>query len=683
MASLSWVEAAPGVWRARLGPGDGVTLLDLAGAPPAMDALGAMPAAAFPLDEAAIAAEEVAGRAVLRFPLDPDEELYGLGLQFHSINQRSRVRHLKIDHYSGQDTGRTHAPCPIYVSSRGYAVLINTARIATVYAGSTVRKDSAHQPPERDRTTDPDWTANPPSDAVEVCVNGPSAEVLIFGGPTALDAVRRYVLFSGGGCLPPKWGLGFWHRVPIWFSAADVEAEADAFAARDYPLDVIGLEPGWQTAAYPCTYEWDETRFPDAADFCKRMGERGVRINLWENPYISPRAPLHEKLEPLSGSHKVWCGIVVDYTLPEAREALMEHHGRMHLNLGVSGYKIDEVDGIDEWLWPDHATFPSGTSGEVMRQTYAVRMQQMIAEMFRARDRRTYGLCRGSNAGAAAYPSVLYSDYYDHCGFVTALCNSGFLGVLWTPEARGSANGEDFLRRIQTVCFSPLAMINAWADATKPWSYEDVADQVREAIKLRAQLMPYLYSAFARYHFDGTPPFRAMALEDDWRPVAPAGGQGRLDATDNPYAVAVSADVKDQYMMGDSLLVAPMLAGEKERAVVLPPGAWCDFYTGDMVDGGRVITVAPGLDRIPLFVRDGGIVPMLSEDGHALEVRHYGHAAGRFPLYDDDGETFAYDRGEYSVTELTAPPGEAKVIKQGAAPTYGEINWRFMTRDPG
>jgi alpha-D-xyloside xylohydrolase len=660
MGALEWVNVAPGVWRARVGPGDEVTLLDLAGAPPATEALGAMPPADFPLEQAAISADADARNTVLRLPLELDEELYGLGLQFHTINQRTHVRHLKIDHYSGQDTGRTHAPCPIYVSSRGYAVLINTARPATVYAGTAVRKDSPHPPPERDRITDPDWTPTPPSDAVEVCVPGASAEVVVFAGPSALDAVRRYVLFSGGGCLPPRWGLGFWHRVPIAYSAAEVEAEAEEFARRGFPLEVIGLEPGWQSRAYPCTYEWDPVRFPEPAAFCRQMMGRGVRVNLWENPYVSPRAALYEKLEPLSGSHTVWCGLVVDYTLGEAREALAEQHGREHLDLGVSGYKIDEVDGIDEWLWPDHATFPSGTSGEVMRQTYAVRMQKIVAEMFRARDRRTYGLCRGSNAGAAAYPSVIYSDYYDHRGFVTALCNSGFLGVLWTPEARGSASGEDFLRRIQTVCFSPMAMINAWADGIRPWSYPDVVEEVREAIRLRARLLPYLYSAFARYRFDGTPPFRAMALEEDWRP-------------------ADSADVKDQYMMGDSLLVAPMFAGETERQVVLPPGGWCDFHSGEMVEGGRVITVAPGLDRIPLFVRDGGIIPMLAEGGEGLEVRHYGRADGRFMLYDDDGETFAYERGEYNLTELSAPPGAARPVKQDAAPTYGEILWRFMT----
>jgi alpha-D-xyloside xylohydrolase len=141
----------------------------------------------------------------------------------------------------------------------------------------------------------------------------------------------------------------------------------------------------------------------------------------------------------------------------------------------------------------------------------------------------------------------------------------------------------------------------------------------------------------------------------------------------------VSGDVKDQYMMGDSLLVAPMFAGETERKVVLPPGAWCDFYTGEMVEGGRVVTVTPGLDRIPVFVRDGGIVPMIAEDGEGLEVRYYGRAEGRFLLYDDDGETFAYDRGEYNLTELSALSSEAKVIKEGARVTYGEMNWRSMT----
>lgn len=328
-----------------------------------------------------------------------------------------------------------------------------------------------------------------------------------------------------------------------------------------------------------------------------------------------------------------------------------------------------------------------------MRQVYGLHVQRMVDGMYREADRRTYGLVRASNAGAASLPFVLYNDYYDHRDFITALVSSSFIGVLWTPEVRRSASGEEWLRRMQSVCFSPLAMLNAWADGTKPWSFPEVADEVREVMKLRVRMLPYLYSAFARYHFDGTPPFRAMALVEGFRAES-AEEAGQLSSTENPYATATRRDIRDQYMVGEDLLVAPMFAGDSTREVVLPPGRWFDFYSGAHAGGGEVITVTPGLARIPLFVRDGGIIPMLAEDrlrvptsGErvALEVRHYGGAEGSFRLYDDDGVSFAYERGDLSWTTLEVrrgPGGElrgAVGARQGRPFGYGQIGWRMMT----
>lgn len=656
---LPWRESALGVWTAEVSEQSSLRLLQLAAAPPRVEALERMPQTDFPFAAETVACERVGGRIVLRFPLGAEERLFGLGLQFRTLNARNSVRRLRMDHYGSDDNGHTHAPCPLYVSSAGYAVLIDTARPVTVYAGTAVRADSPHPPPVKDRNRDADWTPNPLSEAVEIALDGPAVRIVVFGGPTPLDAVRRYVLYSGGGCLPPRWGLGFWHRVPLGFSDEDVRREVVAFREHDFPLDVLGLEPGWHSHSYPCTYEWDPGRFPEPETLCRELLDQGIRLNLWENPYVSPEAGLYEALKPFAGSHTVWCGLVPDYSLPEAQEILGRQHDREHLARGVSGYKIDEVDGIDAWLWPDHATFPSGHSGEELRQTYGLWLQRLLTGLFRARNRRTYGLVRGTNAGGAGYPYAIYSDCYDHRQFIAALCNSGFLGVLWTPEVRGAGSAEEWVRRIQSVCLSPLAMINAWADGTKPWSFPEVEAAVREAILLRRRLLPYLYSAYARYHFDGTPPFRAMALEDP------------------------TCEALDQYLMGDALLVAPMFAGQESRVVRLPGGEWFDFYTGASVGSGTEALASPGLERIPLYVRDGGIVPLVAEDdAGALQVRHYGRQAGSFVLYDDDGETYDYEQGAYSLTELrvTAEQGAAAApLREGASPTYRRLEWRFMT----
>lgn len=685
----TWTKAAPGVWRTQVGGVDALRPLDFSASPPRLDALADIGEAAFPFADGAVAIEPVDGHVVLRFPLKPDEQLYGPGLQFKAINQRHKVFHLKVDHYGGADNGRTHAPCPFYVSSHGYAVLVNTARFVSFYMGSAVRKDSPNPPIARDRNTDKGWTATPLSDAVEAAVPGDNVEVFVFSGASPLAAVRRFILYSGGGCLPPRWGLGFWHRTPLPYAAQQVVDEAEEFLRRGFPLQVIGLEPGWQSCSYPCSYAWDQTRFPDPAGFCHRLLEKGIRVNLWENPYVSPESPLYEKLLPLSGSHTVWCGLVPDTTLPEAIKAMQDFKGREQVDIGVSGYKTDECDGFDGWLWPDHATFPSGTSGEVMRQTYALQGQKLVTAMFRRRNRRTYGLTRASNAGGAGYPFALYNDCYDFAEFLAGLCNSGFCGVLWTPELRSARSPEEWVRRMQLVCLSPVAMLNAWADCTTPWSFPEVEEIVKETMRFRIRLTPYLYSAFAQYCFAGIPPFRAMALDYPVAHDQAAGAGGTLDATANPYAVAAGQDIKDQFMMGDCLLAAPILPGQVTRRVALPPGTWCDFHTGETIAGGQLIDVSPPLDRIPLYVRDGGIVPLAAEgDPATVEIRHYGHADGHFRLYDDDGETFDFERGCHAWIELRAERGTDNTLHgqerraDGQSPfIYKSFRWKFMTRE--
>jgi alpha-glucosidase (family GH31 glycosyl hydrolase) len=677
-APIMWTGAAPGVYAARVNNPPGVSLLDMAGACPATAGLEALGHAPFPLVPEEIEAVTRGGETLLRFPLEKDERIYGFGLNFKTLDQRGRILRLHVDHYGGKDNGRSHAPVPFYLSSRGYGVLVDTARYVTVYAGTAVRADSANPPEVRDRNTDRNWSARPASDGVEIVVPGEGVRVLLFCGPALLDVIRRYNLYCGGGCLPPLWGLGFWHRVPTLYSDEDAAREVDAFAAHGFPLDVIGLEPGWQSRSYPCTYEWDEDRFGRPDEFVAEMNDKGVRVNLWINPYVSPEASVFDGLKPLSGTHTVWCGIVPDTTLPAARRIITDHFEKEHLDIGVSGYKIDECDGYDVWLWPDSATFPSGLTGEEMRQTYALQLQRMMNDMFRTRNSRTYGLVRASNAGAAGFPFAIYSDAYSHREFIAALCSASLCGVLWTPEVRSSATGEEWLRRMQAVCFSPMAMINAWSDGTKPWSFPEVEDAVRDVALLRMRLIPCLYTAFARYRFEGIPPFRAMILEEGFPPPGEKGS------------------VTDQFMAGESLLVAPLFAGETSRRVIFPEGKWYDFYTGKLAGEGGAITVSPGLDRIPLFVKDGGIIPLapaqrqVPRPGSAvpIEVRHYGEAEGSFLLYDDDGETFDFEKGVCNWRELSVRrTADGKLVGVAVKPvegmpcTWGETTWRFMSRD--
>lgn len=697
LASISdWNQPANGVWIAAIGDmSSELRYTDLAAEPPRIERLNTLGDPEFPFEADAIRYSiNPDGRLMIRIPCGPDEKLYGYGLQLDKVNQTSRVLTLNMDHW-GLGGGRTHAPVPFYVSSEGYGVFFNTARFLKLYNQIGNRKDATERPPEVDRNPPKDeiasqpgkWQANPKGDSVEAAISGSGMEIILFAGDSMLEVVQRYNLYSGGGALPPLWGLGFWHRVHAHHDAAQVEAEVAEYTEHQFPLDVIGLEPGWMTKSYPCTFEWQTKRFPDPQAFTQGLLDQGIRLNLWENPYISEHAKLYDAMYPLSGSHMVWLGIVPDYTLPEARKLLTDQHNADHLSIGISGYKMDEVDGYDRWLWPDHATFPSGNSAEALRQTYGLLLQKTLyQDLFKKQNQRTYSLVRASNGAASGYPFVIYSDSYDHEQYITGLSTASLSGILWTPEIRSAQSPREWLNRMQTVCFSPMANLNAWASGVKPWDFPEVTDAVRDVIELRMRLLPYFYASFAAYNRDGIPPVRAMILEGGFEAGEATVIEGELDSETNPYATGEIIEKNDQFMFGPSIMVAPFY-GEyaTERSVQLPAGNWYDFYTGEWAGNNTQITVTAEQlkDCTPLFVKEGAVIPMLSKavinsrdaQGHDLIVRHYGKEAGSFELYEDDATTFDYQSGASRIRSISIDAkGQSEVQTTGNGPAlFGEI----------
>ena len=689
--SNNMVEKANGVWVITVGKPERFNLTSQLDISPKLDVINTMGKSELPIDKSEIKCENRDGKTYIRFPLDSLEKIYGLGLNFKTINQRGKVKYLHADHFGGKDDGRTHAPVPFFVSSKGYGVFINSARYLQVYVGTGVRKDSKHPAIIRDRNTDKDWTASPYSDNLEILVPAEGVELILFAGENMLDVVRKFNLYNGGGCLPPKWGLGFWNRTPSTDTADEVLEVVSEFKKKNFPLTVLGLEPGWMSGSYPCTYDWDKTRFPNPADFAKKLTEQNIKVNVWVNPGIAPNSSLYKSIEPFTGSHTVWCGVIPDLTMDTAKSLLSNHLQKTLVDAGISGLKLDENDGYDNWLWPDLATFPSGITGEQMRQTYGSLLQNLTTKLYKEQNLRTYGLVRASNAGTSSFPYVIYSDSYNHKDYITGLINSSFIGELWTPEVRNAASGEEWVRRMQTVCFSPIAMLNAWVDGKKPWSFPEVENEISFIVKLRMQLIPYFYTAFADYAFYGTPPVRAMNLEPGFE-ASEKAEKGKLESTDNPYQLATKKEMNDQFMVGEYLLVSPMFSGQTERQVTLPKGKWFDFYTGELVGEGEVISTKPGLGKIPIYVKDGGIIPMypaistLNGDKLALEIRHYGHKSSTYQLYDDDGNTYNYQKGEYSrlKIEVSVDPkgkksGKVTIPKGSKVWSFNRFDFHFMT----
>jgi alpha-D-xyloside xylohydrolase len=609
-------------------------------------------------------------------PFSREEGVFGLGLTLKSVLLSGRKKIIRVNSDPVCDTGDSHAPVPFYVSTAGYGVLVDTARYASFYFGThasmnkieeRVREKSKPEPPN------PEEIYKTQCIGEKVVVDIPAAkgvDLYIFAGPDALTAVKRYNLFSGGGCLPPIWGLGNWYRIHSASNAGEALKTAASFRADGIPMDGIGLEPGWQSAFYPNTFSWSQ-RFPDPAGFIKELAGQGFHVNLWENAFIHPDAPFRKAIEPFCGDATSTDGFAPDFLVDRARKIFAGHHEKVLVDAGVAAFKLDECDNSDfisfAWSFPEYTRFPSGADGEQMHALLGVHYQHVIDDVFRKRSQRHYSLVRSSGALAAPLPFVLYSDLYDHKDFLRGMAVCGFSGLLWTPEVRDARDIEDLVRRVQSVILSPYSMINGWYIKNPPWfnvacqpnndgvpmdGAERAKALVKAALELRMRLLPCLYAAFAGYRETGTPPFRPLAL-------------------DFPEDKATWT-IDNQWMIGESLLAAPMIAGEISRRVYLPKGGWRDFWTGALHHGGGMIDVSPGLDSIPLFVKDGSILPLAEVEPCVRRdtvfritpfVYADGPAGGR--LYDDDGETVAGPRGKGSWIDFGWGPEAGLTVRSG------------------
>jgi alpha-D-xyloside xylohydrolase len=679
-------ELHPGVWKCRIGIPEKITPQSTRNIPPNIEGLKDLPT----VDANNIKVEGTVNNrgTIVRLPLQKDEYIYGLGLQMQSFQQRGLKKTLRVNADPTLDTGDSHAPVPFFVSTKGYGVFIDTARYAVFYIGNKKKTvDNKIDPSKKDENDG--WNAlNGPYERLgvgvesEILIEVPrvrGVDVYVFAGPSLLNAVQRYNLFSGGGVVPPRWGLGFWYRVQSDFSQDEVKGMADYFRSNNIPCDVLGLEPHWHSHSYSCSYVWGK-RFPDPAQMLKDLKVKGFRVNLWEHAYVHPSSPIYKDLLPYSGDYTVWDGLVPDFAKKEARNIFGAFHKREHIDLGISGYKADECDNSDftgNWAFPELTQFPSGADGEQMHSLFGLRYQDSILEAFNEKKEKTYGLVRSSGAFAAPYPFVLYSDLYNHKTFIHAVAQSSFSGLLWTPEVRHANSNEDLIRRLQSVIFSPLAMINAWYLKNAPWkqierkannedrfadNWEKLESQCRDIISLRMQLIPYLHAAFIKYHQTGIPPFRALIM-------------------DYPQDEKVR-NISNQYLVGDNLLVAPVMEGEKNKRIYLPEGVWYDFFTSTKYEGQREYQLEIPISNIPVFVKEGTILPLAKPTLHTnddeswkLSVRIYGKNIMPFTLYE--GDNFI---NEYSTTEIlwdeVTQSGQLKRLKNDKTENkYSVIDW--------
>ncbi len=640
------------------------------------------PPRSMPLDISRISFQVSDRGCSLLLPLESGESIYGLGLNTKLFDmtqnkgrQTGRRVFLKPTDSPENDLGESHAPAPFYVSDKGYGVFIDTARFASFYSGNVSQVGDPVETDKGETKTSTFELYRARTRRVKsMLVDVPAAkglDVYVFAGPTMLTAVERYNLFSGGGAVPPLWGLGVQYRGYAKFGSDETLALAARVRAERMPCDVWGVEPGWQSRTYSCSFVWNTNHFPDPDGFLGKMRAMGYRLNFWEHAFTHPSSPIYAELKPWSGNYLVWNGLVPDFATPQGRKIFLKQNNAALFDRQVEGVKLDECDYQPEsatpFSFPLATAFPSGLDGEIMHSLFGLLYQQTMLVPYREKSLRTWGLVRNSHALASSLPYVLYSDSYDHRCFVRGLVNEGFSGLLWTPEVRDAGSIEDLYRRIETVIFSPDGLINAWFIPNLPWDQvnreknnhgefmperEAVTDGVRKLLQLRMSFIPYLYTAFNEYHFSGKPPIRALVL--DW-PDDP--GVRQLD---------------DQFMFGDSVLVAPMFAGQSKRPVYLPAGDWYDFWTHAKLSGRTTIEATNGAEQIPLFIKGGTLLPLAGpvefirpDTCFDITVNIVGDNPADFTLYEDDGVTTSYARGVQNQMRLHAEGDNHSALRNG------------------
>ena len=535
---------------------------------------------AYPVE--AIRFEETARGCLLHLPLDADEQLYGLGLQLKAFNLRGRKFTVRPNADPVAATGDSHAPVPFFVSTKGYGVYVDTLRYAEFYFGSSERLQKRTVTAEQNTigvTTD-DLYGHTARASSEITVYIPAAkgvDIYIIEGNTITDVVAAYNRLAGGGPTVPEWGLSAIYRCYARYTQDQVLATADSFLKDKLPFSIIGLEPGWQTRSYSCSFVWNRDLYPDPQGLADALRERGFHLNLWEHLFTHPESPLYEQLLPYSGDYEVWKGCVPDLSVPEARRRFAEYHKTL-VGMGIDGFKLDECDGSDytgNWSFPNHAKFPGGLDGEQYHNIIGTLYMQTILDALDGTP--TLSEVRNAGALAAPYPFVLYSDLYDHNDFIRGCVTAGFSGLLWTPEVRDTVSGtkEEFLRRLQTNVFSVQCLVNAWYCEEKPWETFGCTDDVRYWLNVRESLVPMLKTAFDRYHETGVPPVRALVC----------------DYTDDEQTYRID----DQYLFCDKLLVTPLAVGETKRKVYLPNGDWENYFTGESVPCGWIEVETDGI----------------------------------------------------------------------------------------
>lgn len=558
-----------------------------------------------------------------------EERFMGLGnlpgTSFNSLELRDKTFPLALT------ANNVHAVIPLWYSSAGYGVyLCNSNRGRVSFA-----KDYS------------------------VSVEGGEMNFYFIWGPSFRKILETWSALAGRMHMPPRYALGLTYRGAGGFNAKDLESVTREQQEAGVAVDVIGVEPGWHTRAYPCSFRWSG-KFPDPKGFLDTMHGLGVKVNFWEHPYYSPDCPIAKESEPYgrwgadmakaegSKMRYGFGGFVPDMTMSGARDLYWKLHREALFDIGADGLKVDETD---DWACPSLVgeKMPGGITCSAYRNLVGTIVCNFVHERFRdVYGRRTFLFSRGNWAGMQRWATSAYTDFYGFEQFVMSVIVQSCSGSYYTPEIRNKETPSDisYMRRAQMMFLTPFPMSNEWQEnACVTRRSKEVFDCYLKYDRLHYSLVPYIYSLFREQCLTGLGAVRALPFE----------------FPNDPNGFGVS----DEFLLGPSLLVRPVADMRRmvEAKVYFPAGAdWIDWWTGASYSGGETANYPASADTLPLFIRRGSIVPtghygrstenVTSPDIDFLVVPDGKPAS--FTLYEDDGITFDYEKGVFRETKVTA-----------------------------
>ena len=610
--------------------------------------------------------------------ISPEDCFYGFGEKSGSFNKAQKFMSMSPKDamgYNPRETDSLYKHIPFYIKlNRGTRKAVGYFYHNTCECDFDMGREKSNywKPHSRYRT------------------DGGDIDLFLIAGPSVRQVVERYTDLTGKSAMLPRYALGYLGS-SMYYPELDKDCDdaildfIDTTREEKIPVDGFQLSSGYCTVETDkgikrCVFTWNKKRFKDPGEFFAQMEKRGVTVS----PNVKPGILLiHPKLdemkakgmfikasdsdEPGIGTWWGGKGVFADFTNPSTRTYWKEMLKENVLEYGTSSVWNDncEYDSLVDKDCRCDFEGKGGTIGQlksVMSNIMCHITDEAIHETFT--NTRPYIVCRSGHCGIQRYAQTWAGDNltcWDSLKYniatilgmsLSGVANQGCdIGGFYGP----SPEAELMVRWIQNGIFQPRFSIhstNTDNTVTEPWMYGDCTDYIREAIGLRYQLSPYLYSLMERAHETGLP-----IME--------------------PMCSAFQKDVKCyeegvDFMLGDSLLVANVVEkGAVSRKVYLPEGeTFYDFYTRAAYEGGRTVELPVDLGSIPLFVRSGAIIPMAEDRLDNLKTQQAEHLRilcaadrdGRFELYEDDGISMDYEKGGCLKTSITMTAGERTVL---------------------